>query len=242
MSLFSWTLFEDFELKGEWWLPQESGKRVAGTLSVSQDGLLLEILAPGTGAHPLLNRPQFNPQIILGLTREGVPCTLYKSMQTSSGLTFGGVHNAEYSPQFLFVFEHFNSPSEMNFQQASLSYTHLEEWIGELPFETKHLGEKSFDGITATVRTKDEFKAQVPNLDATFSVFHSIGKSGDGIRRLVLKHTAFLIITPNRLTTFEWYQDHFWMSRSVGSAHRGACIPSSGQAMARRERSQPNAS
>jgi ApeA-like protein len=153
MSIFDKTLFEDFQLKGEWWLPQEPERKVSGTLTVKHgDSLMLELIGRPSDSSLFSEHRDFNPEIILGTSREGVPCTLLKTMKISSGRSFGGPLNPMYSPQFLFLFQHFETTSEMNFQEASLSYTHLEEWIGELPFETEHMGEKRFEGVTVTVR------------------------------------------------------------------------------------------
>jgi len=64
------------ELKGYWWLPNLEENKLSGTLTFSQeDGAFLEIV----GVFSTERTAQIEqPTIILGITQQGKPVTLYK--------------------------------------------------------------------------------------------------------------------------------------------------------------------
>ncbi|HYX72378.1 MAG TPA: HEPN domain-containing protein [Nitrososphaera sp.] len=209
MSIFKPNLFKSFEEKGEWWIPKYPDNKVVGTISYKgSEGIILELLGSFFGPEHFIERDEFNPRIILGLTNDGELLTLLENMVIHQGRSSrGGTGTIKYMSNYLFIGEHFNSSDEMRFNSCSLNYTLLEEWVGKLPFKTEFIKENNkYVGEKAIHTEREEFKVKVPTLDATVSIWHGFGGSTGGFRKLVWTHTAYLSVSPEQPRDFEWFR------------------------------------
>jgi len=209
MSIFKPTLFEDFEHKGHWWLPENPDRRVSGTLTYkSGEDITLELLGSLREPDNRREEQDFNPEIILGISSEGRPVTLFQTYEIGRGWSSTGVSSQTIVVDYLFLEEHFTTSKEMRFSSAYVTYTYLEEWLGKLPFKSDLLknGDEGSWNWKATFITPPSFEANVPSLHAKISEFHGhSSKGGDAFRELVWGHTASLVITPDAKQDFDWY-------------------------------------
>lgn len=122
-------MFDKFVLEGQWWLPDEPGRQIQGTLVFSShEGPSLGL--QGSFEDVSFTKParKRDPIIILGLSNN-VPITLFK--------TYGGPVSAspsgKYSKsKFLAMVAlkgaHFNTPESILFKQLTIGLDHLDVW------------------------------------------------------------------------------------------------------------------
>lgn len=116
-----------FELKGYWWLPESEDGKLPGTLTYSQeDGPILELVGV-FDAERLEPVPQL--PIILGITQEGKPITLYKCIINNWTYPLAGLGGGKYRAHFVFEGAHFASDEKIKFNQLCGSYTDLNAWV-----------------------------------------------------------------------------------------------------------------
>lgn len=116
-----------FELKGYWWLPSSEENKLPGTLSYSQeDGATLELV--GVFESKKLEPRQQLP-IILGVTQQGKPITLYKCIISSSAYPLVGLGGYKCLAHFVFEGVHFEAEKKIRFNQLCGSYADLDAWV-----------------------------------------------------------------------------------------------------------------
>jgi ApeA N-terminal domain 1 len=209
MSIFKPTLFEDFERRGHWWLPENPDRKVSGTLTYkSGEEITLELLGSLREPEDRQEDQDFNARIILGICSEGRPLTLFQTYEIAGGWSSTGVRSQTIVVDYLVLEEHFIDFKEMRFTSAYITYTYLEEWLGKLPFKSELLKNEDTPSLNwkATFSTPPSFEANVPSLQAKISEFHGHSSKGsDAFRELVWGHTASLVITPDAKQNFDWY-------------------------------------
>jgi hypothetical protein len=131
----------EFEIRGEWWLPENPGKRAAGVLRYrAGDRVKLQLdkaiaehwVSTGKIVTPFSAEPveAFSPEpvrldIVLGDGRDGSKITLADAFSFG----FGG----DISASFLLVGRHFETVDAITFASANLNLTELEVWSGHSP-------------------------------------------------------------------------------------------------------------
>src|SRR5438874_2630015 len=83
------SLFDDFELQGYWWLPDRPGRKIPGLLSRKGQEITLNLLGDlldiPLSERGVVKQPP-RPPIILGYVEGKGSCTLYRTME--AGATF----------------------------------------------------------------------------------------------------------------------------------------------------------
>jgi len=161
-------LFEEFEYKGCWWLPEKPERKIPGTLKFVP-GEEIDLKLQGTfkdveDIDKLLKLP-----IVLGLLSDGRKITLYKCQEktfhisSSSSLTYSSVFVAG----FIFIGAHFQKPEDIKFKSISVYYSNLDEWVSISGFDYPPLWKdeeievKSFS-ITANINDNLEISIIFP--------------------------------------------------------------------------------
>lgn len=116
-----------FELKGYWWLPGLEGSKLSGTLTYSQeDGATLELEGMFDSDK---SNPEQNVPIMLGITQQGKPITLYKCIISSWAYPLNGLGRGKYRALFIFEGVHFKAEENIKFSQLFGGYTDLDAWV-----------------------------------------------------------------------------------------------------------------
>ena len=124
---------EILNMMGYWWLPDLEDNKLPGIFTFSQeDGAVLEVVG-------VLDKSGFvkfkEPAIILGITQQGKPVTLYKcihlQMSPALGRSLGG---EKYFAHFAFEGVHFSSPEKIMFNGLYAQYDDLDAWVGRHGF------------------------------------------------------------------------------------------------------------
>lgn len=83
MAKPSYSLVDNFELKGMWWLPEQPDIQISGILTFDNEKKIsLELLGSFHDIKSIGGGDYFRPEIILGLTDNGQICTLFKNFVT----------------------------------------------------------------------------------------------------------------------------------------------------------------
>lgn len=118
-------LFDSFELRGKWWLPDAPDHQVHGTVTYSPEQRL-KLRLDGKFQHPepqnIFSLEPFKAECILGETVEEEFVTLHRAFAPPSSQTETFTANA------LITGERFSKTSDFLISGALIGYTNLEEW------------------------------------------------------------------------------------------------------------------
>ena len=189
MANITYSLIDDFELKGIWWLPENPDLHISGVISFQNEGKITidligsfrDITSFGTGEF-------FQPEIILGITDNGKICTLFRNFETKSQMNSPGFTKSIFESQYLLIGKHFNSSAEIKFSSIQANFTNLENWICQKPFNTD-LGKGEY---TLTYKYPPEFEVTLPEINTTIKSTFNFNTSGEQFKKAVWEHTAFL--------------------------------------------------
>lgn len=113
---------ELIKAKGKFFLPENKTIKIPGILTFShQEGVILELLGTFTTV------PGYH-QIILGLTSEGKPVSLYRNEAIEYNFGYGFTV-ATYKSRYLFVGINFDYQRDLRFRILSCRFNILNEWL-----------------------------------------------------------------------------------------------------------------
>jgi hypothetical protein len=198
------TLFDNFEYRGHWCLPENPERKVAGTVRFkSTEGIFLELSESlsgefGTGVDEL-----FKPKLILGVSENGRSMTLFQTAQV--GRVSSKVEDpALFYANYLFLGTHFRSESDIRFSSLSVNFTYFEEWMEHATFKSRPL---SVDKVVADYSPPEEVEVGVQKIDARIRIHSDLRSNGDWLRSVEWVHTGLLTIIPNEPRDFSWYRN-----------------------------------
>src|SRR5438105_8652330 len=127
---------------------------------------------------------------------------LYRTMNTGSQFVLNrGEVNEKYSAKFLFIGAHATQESELDFAAIDISYTHLEDWLADLPFGPptfkSRRGGKTFR-VDYSYRFPKPFDINLPTLRAKFTSDFILASSGGGFHSTNYEHVTYFRFTPRR--------------------------------------------
>jgi len=206
MAKPSYTLFDNFELKGIWWLPEKPNTQISGILFFDNEKKIsLELIGSFRELTTLGGGDFFQPEIIHGISDSGHLCTLFKNIETKTQLNFPGIQKSTFESQCLFVGKHFNTPEEIKFPSLKVNFTNLENWLSIRPFSIEYPDNKENRDWKLTYKWPSEFKAELEEIESTIESTHDFNTSGNLVREAIWKSKAYLQITPKDAKHFEWY-------------------------------------
>lgn len=202
-----------FETQGEWWLPGNEDTPITGTLTYEpENGLILRTFGDFTAKTKGL--PSFDTRyydVILGRCENGTPITLDRCHQAGMSISIGGYSRITLRAISGFFGAHITNPQQQNFRSISLSVTHLESWLGFLPFNETwpNFGSNTGQGLTLTFNPPEHFDIFVSSITARIESSHSMNtKSDEGHFDRKWTYRAQLLVTPTEEKDFRWFVDH----------------------------------
>lgn len=111
-------MMNDFEIKGNWWLPEQPDVKIPGILKfVSTTSINIEL-------HGCLSHAKstelITMSIIHGQSGEGKDITLYDCFETNCG-----AESSSIVANHVFIGKLFNKPEDIKFSSIRVSYEHL---------------------------------------------------------------------------------------------------------------------
>lgn len=202
MANITYTLFENFELSGIWWLPDNPERKISGAVSFqNEDKITLDLIGSFRDLPPLGGIEVFQPELILGITDNGKICTLYRNYEIESRLSSPGFLKSIFEANYLFIGKHYKSPEEIRFSSVQANFTNLESWIGQQPFKMNFSKEEY--SILYTVPS--DFESLIPALNATIRSTSNFNTYEEQFKKAVWQHTAFLRVAPDDWQDFMWF-------------------------------------
>jgi len=206
------TLFDPFQHRGYWWFPDAPDKKVPGVVSFSPDEISLELfgsLSQRTVQQLGIVTKPLQVSIILGELDDSRGCILHRAMNTGSQFVLRRAQiNESYSAKFLFIGAHATQDSELDFAAVDLSYTHLVDWLADLPFGPptfkKRKGGKTFR-IDYSYRFPKRFNIYLSGLRARLTSDFILASGGPGFHSRTQEHVAYIRFQPRNLQLFDWY-------------------------------------
>ncbi|MCB9451510.1 MAG: hypothetical protein H6672_08725 [Anaerolineaceae bacterium] len=210
---------EAFQHIGIWWLPNDPDNTVPGTLKFDPlEDARLEL----TGTFETKSTQRVGSvEIIQGVTADAKKITLYKctgpfTRHVWRDITFD---SSWYDVMCVFEGHHFTSGVDIIFDTLSVSYSNLEEWIGNSGFTINE--DKSPEEYTACFRRPPTFEAELDHCRIT--VWHRFGFHKD-IREITFSQDVVITAKVSKAVHFhELMTDTFhpiqnFISLGVGRA------------------------
>lgn len=202
----SYTLLDDFELKGFWWLPEKPAVKISGILSFKNEKkIVLELLGSLYDKHGFSDEKLFHPKIILGATDNGYLCTLYQNVESKSQLNSSGIHKSIIESKFLLVGKHFQAEEKIKFTSFQVNFTNLESWLVKRPFTLETPSQNDQSEWRLIHKWPEEFQAKLEEINSVIQSTHDFATDGDRIRDVIWKSRAYLKINPENEQHLKWY-------------------------------------
>ena len=210
---------ENLECSGDWWLPHNEEKKVAGKLTFSnQDGVCLNLL--GLLEEKKSDDLSKSYPIILGVTTDCKMITLCNCRKRGDSIS-GRVKSdepekswwvyttAKYSATLILIGAHFTHPNEVQFHKVRVQYTYLPDWVRRDGFKEKERASRR-DTYELTYQHPPPVEAVTPK--GTISVqydFHP--NNNDSLRGRVLRQSTWMQVElPDVLTLEEWQRQYIY--------------------------------
>jgi hypothetical protein len=225
-----YSLLDQFELRGYWWLPGEPGNRIPGILHYNpEESIRLELmgafqgLATEDSVQIIWPLPAVRRPLILGTTDQGDDCTLFGVVE--SPIPSGNAENVQVWSNVdvsnLFLGQHLPDERAISFQSMYAGFTHLEEWLGvdplaaglnfvpRLPEPTDPLE------LRFPYRSRKLFETHVSSLNAVISLWSSVEWEVEPTRSLSLLHRAHFEVDAGEPRDYACYLDVFHLCRQL---------------------------
>jgi len=143
----------NFEYKGVWFLPENPGNKIAGTLRFSpHEGAILELIGSFKGVENMLQLTDH--EIILGYC--GKMVTLYECREIGFNIGTHAVQRSNFRAKAVFLDAHFQKKDDVKFKRIEVHYSHLDEWVHITGFEIIRPVDKK--GITVNYLLPDSIE------------------------------------------------------------------------------------
>ena len=185
---------DNFEHKGEWWLPEDPENKIKGVFKFIKDkGFILELM--GAFKKDLNDNKYSAPEIILGLVDSG-KITLhncYISRFSMSNL----LNITNYSVNLSFLGYHFEKKEDICFKKIDVHYSNSNDWINISGLDVKYLSNSTI----ATYTRPEPIKLNINNnLTISISIRSAVNERKNKIQ---LKETSYIQFEFNEELPFE---------------------------------------
>ncbi|MGH9461952.1 MAG: HEPN domain-containing protein [Vicinamibacteria bacterium] len=203
------------ELNGEWWLPDEADRRVAGVVRYDPTAAI-QARFRGSLVSPesYYDRPNKPIDSILGLADVGAKCTLLRNWRSRPDfwvMTPEGKKTTSqfFEPELLVVGWHIPSSAHWRLEQVAVNYLHLEKWIGAQAFEPPRKlplpDDEDLDNLIALDIKAPLESLRLPSLEAELTIKHEMLAEGDPFLQLDLRHRAWIELQARGRDWFDWF-------------------------------------
>lgn len=211
-------VIEEREYRGYWWLPEDEGRKLSGTLTVTKGEAKLEVLedfghelisetvTQGIYSLSLEERPR-----ILGVSTDGKWITLEGHHGAGAVKHFPGIPTSIYRRAATFIGAHFEAGEEVGFDEIAIEASDLNAWTQVSGFDVqfgfeKHK-EKGYDIVSSlgiSFQRPPEIEIPLARGERAFIRFHAPGEGlGRGTDHVTLRQEAALHLRFARRASFE---------------------------------------
>lgn len=184
---------QEFEHNGLWWLPENPDNKISGVLKFHPvKGVNLELI--GSFRESITFNRFLNPGIILGITSNGKLVTLYKCLESQSLTSIPGFTTSTFIASMVFLRHHFENEENIQFDSLSLSYSHLDEWVGITGFQEKTEidSEKNFKKYEVSYNFPEKTEVKINGFN--LSIDYKFNIHGNRVKEINLKQKTIIEI------------------------------------------------
>jgi hypothetical protein len=197
------TLFDDFELSGNWWLPTNHAGSIGGMLSFkNRQAITLDLFDDFPGSEKGIW-----PPVVLGTAFDGTECTLlncYRLGPILQALPYGT--RAIYGADLLFIGQHFDSVDDIRFSSISINWASLEEWTQLKPFREGYGHQAGkIDSVALTYQIPVGFDIRVPAIDSRISLKLGFITRSNEYKAAKWEIDSYLRIVPTESRPYSWF-------------------------------------
>lgn len=218
MSKIKYTLCDDFELRGIWWLPENADQKVSGVLVFdSENKIRLELIGSFKQLPDFGRSEVEKKEIIVGITNDGRLCTLVNCHETNSTLNFPGISCQIFEANYLLEGAHWNCLDEIRFEIISIGFDYLEEWAGHYPIKTSIDKDENNKNTGFTVKCDFPSKVEfyINFLNAKLSTSYGAQTKDASIKSTTLQFNSFLNLQPDEINNFVWYEKQIFVIQQL---------------------------
>ncbi|MCM4161695.1 hypothetical protein FHG64_02785 [Antarcticibacterium flavum] len=189
---------DEFQLKGEFYLPSNKDSKVFGTLNYSESqGTYLDLFGS-------FNNSEDEEEIIWGELENGKIVTLYNSFIVHK--KYGSTDLDKYYCNFIFLYVFFNSKKDIQFNKVSVCYSHLDEWLNIRAFKIEPIPKVKY-GYRIEYILPSTIEYQVGKLNIAFS-FSANGPSRNFVQKEAkISQTAYVVFKTGKKRQFDKISD-----------------------------------
>lgn len=134
---------DQFQIKGQWFLPNSEEKAIGGILYYSSDGIRLEL-------QDVFNKDntQGRFKYILGNCENNFQVTLIEGLEVNRQTSI--IQTSKIAFSRMIIGDHYTSDQEVKFHQVNYKYTYLEQWFSDKPFDFERTN-PSADNVHYTI-------------------------------------------------------------------------------------------
>ncbi|WP_226619757.1 HEPN domain-containing protein [Cytobacillus firmus] len=216
MQAMKQTMFDEFEIKGYWWIPGKQEDQVAGILFFTEDKIHLELI--GSLSDDFLSMGNEKYEIILGFSDKGEQFTLLNVNVKKSETNAPGFQTQTYSIQSFIVGGYFVNQEEIQFHSMNFQPTYLTEWLGRPVFVDKTTFEKdksSILGKEVSYNKYDTFNHYVDVLGATIEETYNSKFKADLSEKVLWTNKSVIKIIPNENKDLSWFSSNMYILKDL---------------------------
>lgn len=216
MKAMKQTMFDEFEVKGYWWVPEKQEDQVAGILFFAEDKIHLELI--GSLSNDLFSMGDEKYNVILGFSDKGEQFTLLNVNVKKSQTNVPGFQTQTYSIQSFIVGGYFVNQEEIQFHSLTFQPTYLTEWLGRPVFDDTTSFEKdssSIGGKQVTYNKNDTFNHYVDVLDATIEETYYTHFDVDFSEKVLWTNKSGINIIPNENKDLSWFRTNMYLLKDL---------------------------
>lgn len=232
MAHGEFTLFDTFEEKGHWWLPEKPDAKVPGVLTRTEKSTTLALF--GSLGDRTLSDSNITPvpkptPLIVGILDNSECCTLYKPFNTgtSYNLMSSEAKSSTWSaPCSIFGNCYFDKIEEVEFADMRINYTDLESWMADSVIRQPTVKRKNnrLAKITSDYLFPRLLKITLPTLSATLTTDHSLTTNSTNCHSQAREHIAFLALTPDAPKSLDWFYESFRQCQNLLTLFIGEAV------------------
>ncbi|MFS0646844.1 HEPN domain-containing protein [Siminovitchia sp. 179-K 8D1 HS] len=206
------SLFDEFQIKGYWWLPKMEEK-VPGILFYTKDETKLELFGTFKFQSSIkIETFEKNKEIVLGISDYGEQFTLLDVSNTSFKMS-SGFNTETYSISSFIVGGLFNSLNEMFFHSLAFYPTYFSKWTARPQYNFIEEEQGKIKGIR--FNKLERFSEYVKSINATIEENYVTNLICDVYDSMGYTYKGGFKITPDERKDIEWFRSVMFKVRDL---------------------------
>ena len=200
------SLIDEFELTGKWWLPDNPDVQLYGILKFKRNYIILEVSGIFNKIHIF---QLIRSNIMHGCTDENKKVTLCsvserhfegaRSTESDSNRNLG---KSTFSCKYIFIGRHYDKLEDIKFASLGMYFTYLDKWINN-KIECKHLGDGKYNLDIKSLK----YELYLEHIESTLYISSIPPILMDSQTDIEVHFTSGIWIKPNKVMNWMWFQD-----------------------------------